>query len=299
MLIRYSICLSNVIDRFAKEHHDHTCKAGKGGSTILCDVPPAPPLDQKEDHPAVDYWYREEYNRAEATQNGETNGDAATVPPAGQSPHYYLQHHDGTPASKREIAALSFAARARWATLMEQGRAPKTFSKMSSSSWEYFSRTLLADPDYAFLRWCDDGEWKLREWSTQAYSSWTLTSGLREKKPKPHKPKTEAKAEADNNIDKLDNPDLLRMQDSEDEDRVDGNAEEDSENAVNDANHGPDESSDGVDKGNSPPQMQVVREPSIPLSAMYIITCPGITSTRSPYLVIQGSVVMYLIHHPA
>jgi hypothetical protein len=46
---------------FAKEHHDNTCKAGKGGSIIFSDVPPMPPLDLKEDHPVINYWVRDDF----------------------------------------------------------------------------------------------------------------------------------------------------------------------------------------------------------------------------------------------
>lgn len=279
--------LSNVIDRFAKEHHDHTCKAGKGGSIILSDVPPAPPLDPKEDHPAIDYWFKEDFTSAEANRlAGETNGDAPTDNPAPPkkgkySAHYYLQHHDGTQVSKKQVAALSFDARKLWIALKDEGRAPKTFSKMSSSAWEFFSHMLLSDPDHAFLRLCDDGEWKLREWATQNYSSWTLNIGLREKKKKGQ---PQQKAKSENNI--LDDPKLLRMQDEDgdgdegqDEDGAEGDDDGDEEDDDDDPfkninNHDgvPDESAQGVDsgksmdkgkstdKGNPPPQMQPVRQ---------------------------------------
>jgi hypothetical protein len=104
-----------------------------------------------------------------------------------------------------------------------------TFGKMSSSAWEYFSRLILSDLNHAFLRWCDDGEWKLREWSTQNYSSWTLNIGLRQKKQK------DAKTEgSDASI--LDDTKLICLQDNEDEDEVN---DKDNTN-VEDENSGPD-----------------------------------------------------------
>lgn len=31
---------------------------------------------------------------------------------------------------------------------------------------------ILSDKTFGFLLLCDDGEWKLREWSTRSYPSW-------------------------------------------------------------------------------------------------------------------------------
>ncbi|KAH9170881.1 hypothetical protein EDB89DRAFT_2071341 [Lactarius sanguifluus] len=39
-------------------------------------------------------------------------------------------------------------------------------------AWEYYSRMMLADEAHDFLLLCDDGEWKLWEWSTRSYPSW-------------------------------------------------------------------------------------------------------------------------------
>ncbi|KAF8266980.1 hypothetical protein EI94DRAFT_1701343 [Lactarius quietus] len=46
--------------------------------------------------------------------------------------------------------------------------------------WLYVE-TILANPDHAFLRWCDDGQWRLRKCFKQNYSSrtFTLTSAYR------------------------------------------------------------------------------------------------------------------------
>ena len=215
---------SEIITRFSKEHHDHTSKSGISGanlSVILSGVPPLPPLEPREDHPAVDYWAREDYNHAvESRSLGETNGDITGAtratpghPQAGHSRHFYLQHHDGTQVNKREVAALSFKARSLWMTLKEQGKAPRTFGKMSSGAWEFFLRMMVTDPDFEFLRWCDDGEWKLREWAMQNYSSWTYNMGLRAKK------NTQSKTEDDST---LNDSSLIRMSPSSFQDEGNG-----------------------------------------------------------------------------
>jgi hypothetical protein len=284
---------SNIIDRFAKEHHDHTCKAGNGTSVSLSDVPPYLPLDPREDHPAVDFWTREDYNRAEADQQtGETNGDVPVdnpeQPPPNRTGHYYLQHHDGSQVSKRQVAALSYDSRALWMTLLEQKRAPVTFGKMSSSAWEFFSRMVLANPDHAFLRLCDDGQWKLREWATQNYSSWALNIGLRQKKSR--KPKNEP----------LNDPALIRMSSTERdaEDKDNDGERKDNDDSVDADNDGrsSDESTQGDDDGNTPPQVQPVRQSHVALNIIYPITVLGLTPARSSNIALQGSIVTYLSH---
>ena len=59
-----------------------------------------------------------------------------------------------------------------WRTLNEDGLAPPTFGQMMPKAFEYFSRIMLADEAHNFLLLCNDGEWKLWEWSTRSYPSW-------------------------------------------------------------------------------------------------------------------------------
>ena len=170
-------------------------------SVSLSRIPPLPPVPVREDHPAVEYWTKEDYYREESRSAGKGESNGKPTEPEGNTrprtesdstkkrPHYYLQHHDGTPVSKAELTSLSCKARSLWMTLKEQGTAPKTFSKISSNSWEFFLRVVVANPDFEFLRWCDDGEWKLREWATQNYSSWALNARLRDKTRKQTQPK--------------------------------------------------------------------------------------------------------------
>jgi hypothetical protein len=59
-----------------------------------------------------------------------------------------------------------------WRTLDEDGMAPVTFGQISLKVWEYFSHTILADEAFEYLLFCDDREWKLREWCMRSYPSW-------------------------------------------------------------------------------------------------------------------------------
>ena len=257
---------------------------------VLGDVPPYPPLDLQELHPAVNLWFKDDFNHAEATRlTGETQGDAPTdnpvqTPGGNHSLHYYLQHHDGSPVTKREVAALSFDARGLWTTLKEENQAPKTFSKMSSSAWKFFSQTLLANPDHAFLHWCDDGQWKLRKWVKQNYSSWTLNMRLRQKKAKkkPDMQNTETKKD-----DILDDPDLLRMTDQDN--NKDNKGKGSSQSVSSNGDHGPSDSDQEGREATPPAEMPPVRQS--PLEHMVPKPLLAFTPMSLLDFALQGSIV--------
>ena len=268
-----------------------------GTSVILLgDVPTAPPLKLKEDHSHIMYWSQEDFNCAESKQvSGETSGDVSTnntvspqEPQDNYTKYYYLQHDDGTHISKKEVAHLSFDACAHWFTLLEQKQAPSTFSRLLGSAWESFSRSILSDPNHAFLHWCKDREWKLQEWCTQNYSSWALNTGLWQKKPK--KPKTKG---SNNNI--LDDTKLIHMQDNEGDDKA--NNADIFKNILNDNNCSPDIPTQKGDKGKTlcplQTQMQSVLNPSLLSHMICFDSISGIMPPHTSNLAIQGSIVMY------
>ena len=59
-----------------------------------------------------------------------------------------------------------------WRLLDSDGMAPPTFGQILMRAWEYYSSVMLADEVFNFLLLCDNGEWKLKEWSTRSYPSW-------------------------------------------------------------------------------------------------------------------------------
>jgi hypothetical protein len=265
-------------------------------------TPALPSLDAREDHPAVDYWAREDYNRAEESRSlGETVGDITliTEPNTGSaqasshSKHYYLQRHDGTPVSKKEVASLSFKARSLWATLKEEGRAPKTFGKISSSAWDFFLRTMVADPDFSFLRWCDDGEWKLREWATQNYSSWAYNVGLRAKK------NTQPKIKDDR---ALNDSTLIRMSPGSCQNEDDGNDEEDSVNRIGEASlvsadggRDTDSLTQRAGEGNPSSQTQPVRRLPLDYSAHQHVFRHHSHTLTQPFWVLKTSCNIFIM----
>ncbi|KAH8982594.1 hypothetical protein EDB92DRAFT_1635641 [Lactarius akahatsu] len=129
------------------------------------------------------------------TKKGETDGDSSTAgtraTPGRQrqdsdedsmSEYFYLQNADGTTVSKDVISRMSEKAQAIWEALDERGLAPTTFDNISDIAWDFYARIMLNDPEFFFLQLCDDGQWKLKEWSNSSYSSWYGNRGVRQKK---------------------------------------------------------------------------------------------------------------------
>ncbi|KAH8998856.1 hypothetical protein EDB86DRAFT_779286 [Lactarius hatsudake] len=125
---------------------------------------------------------------------GETDGDFSTAgtkaKPGRQrqdsdedsmSEYFYLQNSDGTTVSKEVISRMSEKAQAIWEALDERGLAPTTFDNISEIAWDFYARIMLNDPEFFFLQLCDDGQWKLKEWSNSSYSSWYDNRGVQKK----------------------------------------------------------------------------------------------------------------------
>ncbi|KAI9428663.1 hypothetical protein H4582DRAFT_2135776 [Lactarius indigo] len=228
--------LKEALGLFAKDYHSRqTGTDGKVTSITseILDLPVKQALRIREDNPGVVYWVKKEYTRAARKKNrGETDGNATSVqvkrkrgrPPQDSndeedhSTHFYLETRDGIPVDKSVIAEMSRKARMLWRTLDKCGLAPETFGKIENRAWDYYSRTLLADKAHDFLLLCDDGEWKLREWSTKSYPSWYRNRHL-PVTAKTEKDSTGSDKDLDPNSDRdndprkklLEDPNLIRM----------------------------------------------------------------------------------------
>ncbi|KAH9038700.1 hypothetical protein EDB85DRAFT_1887752 [Lactarius pseudohatsudake] len=184
--------LRGAIKLFAKEYHESTSGIHINGvlaSLRTRTFPAKPALRKRTDILMVIQWTRKDFRCVSATKGnanrGETDGNATSVRQKGKcgrprkdsnndghATHHYLENEDSTPVSADIVAEMSRKARMLWATLDEDGMAPATFGGISMKAWEYFSRMMLADEAHDFLLLCDDGEWKLWEWSTRSYPSW-------------------------------------------------------------------------------------------------------------------------------
>lgn len=172
----------------------------------LADLPPKPKPIPKVECPGVTMWIRSNYRKwlkAQNKQAGATNGSTSTSKNKPrrrkQFTHPYIQNKDGTLVA--DLTDMSAKVRSVWESLKKRGMAPKMFGKITSEAWEFLTRVVLPLPEYEFLLYCEDGEWKLREWCKDNYSSWTRNCGLRQ----PVESKTESADEI------LNSSKLLRM----------------------------------------------------------------------------------------
>lgn len=226
------------IEKFAAEYN--TLMSGSGNRAPLISmepVKPMPKLKNSADH-NTKCWTRDELAQeiqAQGTAKGETDGNASMIrvkakpgrPPktSDDDAHsqFYLENSDGTPISKNALQALSQKARGVWETLLANDLAPKTWGKLTSTAWDYYARVMLNEPGLEFLQLCDDGQWKLKEWSQRNYSGWAGNRGIRPKRKKP---------KSDN--DDLSDEKLIQMDPSDEQEDVldDGSKTEDTPGTV-------------------------------------------------------------------
>jgi hypothetical protein len=185
-------------------------KTGDGDNGLLfitlADLPPVPKAFPKVDCADVTLWTKHSYCdlvRIQDQQAGATDGNSSASRKQGhqrgKQSHLYLQNKDGSLVSVAKVSEMSVEIRSVWETLARRKIAPKTFGKISSEAWEFLACVIL--PKFKFLLYCDDSQWKLKEWCKQNYSSWTHNRGIR---PPPAK-----KTETVDNI--LNNSKLLQM----------------------------------------------------------------------------------------
>lgn len=98
--------------------------------------------------------------------------------------YFYLENEDGSLVIREVLFRMSQKAQTIWETLDEHGLAPTTFDKISENAWEFYARSMLSDPEFFFLQLCDDGQWKLKEWSNSSYPFWYDNRGVTQKKVK-------------------------------------------------------------------------------------------------------------------
>ncbi len=246
------------IEQFASEYHDMRSANGDDPKPVtLAGLGPFPKLRPKDECPDIIHWLRDHFLTAMAAANaaqqkGKTDGNATTVktkakagwpPKKSQNNHHhiYLERADGTLISTSELQHLSQKACSVWLTLAVHKHAPKTWGRLSSFAWEYFARTMLNEPGLEFLQFCDDGQWKLREWSQQSYSGWARNHGIREQRPKKlESEKTSALTDV------LDDPELICMKPDDDQDRtsIENKSDGDDSDNNSDSNDSDDDSDD-------------------------------------------------------
>ena len=190
-LISTSLILNRkALALFANDYH-------KGGQTTsltlhttwLGNIPVKPAPLKCKDVLLVHHWTWKEFRCAcvaqANTQRGKTEGDARSTHGNGkrkrprkgsdkdnQPTHFYLENADGVPVSEEQITVMSCKAQMLWRTLDINGMAPQMFGQLSMQAWKYHSSMMLVDEAFDFVLLCDNGEWKLMEWSTRSYPLW-------------------------------------------------------------------------------------------------------------------------------
>ncbi|KAM6489219.1 hypothetical protein JOM56_015389 [Amanita muscaria] len=184
-----------------------------GSSSHFRSLASKPPALEHDNYPNIRFWTHKLYTKEKRRIAGETDGLATSKKKPGRkkfnsegdalteaATHPYLQNEDGSLVSPEQLGVMSQKARRIWIAFKKTGEAPATWGQISTDLHDYYVREMVSDPRYIFLRYCNDGEWKLLEWTRKSYSSWTLSNGLREKKSKKSS---------------LDDPDLIKMTSNE------------------------------------------------------------------------------------
>ncbi|KAH9013179.1 hypothetical protein EDB83DRAFT_2321798 [Lactarius deliciosus] len=251
------------IKQFASEYHELKAASGNGPKPLtLVGVLPLPKIRTREVCPEIVWWNREVYlhsiAKAKAQKRGETDRNAITVTKkakAGRPPktvdddedldshgHLYLKNLDGTLISTASLRKLSSKARSIWFSLAKHDEAPPTWGKVSDVAEEFYFRRVLNEPRLEFLQYCDNGLWKLKEWTQQ--------SQLRQKDAQ------EGPEEGG-----LDDPELIRISPNKEDDDINrnwgGEGHQTTDNANNEENDDNDKNTHEEDAetsdGNSTP----------------------------------------------
>ena len=156
-----------------------------------------PPRLEITSCPGVRFWRKKDWTGHLKARKGETNGNGTSVPRRGRprdesdsdsdsncgsdsgceattkkTSHPYLENADGTAVKRVKLRQMSQKARRVMGALRDYGRLPQQWSDAKQEAYGYYCTTMLSDPDFSFLRFCDDGEWKLQEWTTRLFPSW-------------------------------------------------------------------------------------------------------------------------------
>ncbi|KAJ6472301.1 hypothetical protein C8R47DRAFT_1295676 [Mycena vitilis] len=117
----------------------------------------------KSDYPLIRYW-----NRSDLLEDDSDLTDISEDPCNNKL--VFLEHKDGSPFSAAEITAVRKAAREAFATILDDGMAPSSWSHASSKATAVVRSELLHQfPD---IRLCAN-HWKVDKVATEVYSQWS------------------------------------------------------------------------------------------------------------------------------
>lgn len=79
---------------------------------------------------------------------------------------FYLENEDGPLISRNLTFRMSQKAQTIWESLDSDEHG---LDEISKTAWGFYSRHMLSDPELFVLRLHDDGQWKLKVWSSNSY----------------------------------------------------------------------------------------------------------------------------------
>ncbi|KAF8268128.1 hypothetical protein EI94DRAFT_1700465 [Lactarius quietus] len=271
---------------FANDYHEGGRSTGRVLSIIQSgNLPQRPPAKKRAECTTVTQWTRKEYRRALVlrtnTQRGDMDGSSISTWEKGKRGRPRKDAKDdetleGVPVADKVITEMSRKARMLWRTLHEDGMAPQTFGQISMKAWEYYSAMMLADKAFEFLLLCDNGEWKLREWSTRSYPSWHRNRFNKDADDVPQTDSTPEPTPADNGTGAENRP----ANDDEEEDDIDATGNNSSpDNGANELDQG-----SANDNDDNEPEPEVSGSQGTPPSAGTTGTDISASPTRTPLL---------------
>ncbi|KAJ7676133.1 hypothetical protein B0H17DRAFT_1140110 [Mycena rosella] len=108
--------------------------------------------------------------KLEPIQSNYADSDLTQISDDKNSKLGFMEHKDGTPFTPIQIKAVRKAARQSFATLLEEGRAPPSWSHASSRATNIFRKDLLGE--HPELGLCAN-HWKVDAVATEVYSQWS------------------------------------------------------------------------------------------------------------------------------
>ncbi|KAH9176260.1 hypothetical protein EDB89DRAFT_1903094 [Lactarius sanguifluus] len=285
------------MEQFASEYHELKAASGNGPKPLtLVGVLPLPKIKTREACPEIVQWNRDVYLRstasAKAQKRGETDGNAITVKKkakAGRPPktaddvdddshgHLYLENLD---VELQGALRLVHAGLTTVKPLRPGGRSQMSLGNITSGVYS-------TEPGLEFLQYCDDGLWKLREWTQQSYSGWARNHGIRGSQPR-QKDAQEGLEEGG-----LDDPKLIRISPDKEDDDINGNWGGEGHQATDNADN---EENDNNDKNTHDEGAETSDGNSTPIPSPSVVKF----SRRKPFVIRAFDILVLVTNsHPS
>ncbi|KAG5649231.1 hypothetical protein H0H81_005255, partial [Sphagnurus paluster] len=132
---------------------------------------------EHEDFPLVTIWTAQDWSTSFKNRKNGESGIHQQSSKRGNSDEMrasmgYIQDRQGLSVSATKAAAISHCARSIWRDLASHGLAPKTWTKVLPSAFQYYRQEMFKFHDDLRLA---DGDWKIERLAIDLYSGWRRT----------------------------------------------------------------------------------------------------------------------------